>query len=72
MPARPRWTDHDVSDPGVTLLELLAYAADRLDAYAERVADEARLRSRRRLLTVGAVIALGVLWWSRRDDDGSP
>ena len=65
----PRWTDHDVSDPGVTLLELVAYAADQLNAYAERVADEARLRTRRRLLAVGAVVALGLLRWSRRDDD---
>ena len=24
-PSQPRWTDHDVSDPGITLLEALAY-----------------------------------------------
>ena len=71
MRARPRWTDHDVSDPGVTLIELLAYAADQLNAYAERVADEARLRSRRRLLGIGTVIGLGLLWWSRRNGDTS-
>jgi hypothetical protein len=67
--AVPRWTDHDVSDPGVTLLDLFAYLADALDTYAQRAADEARLRSRRRLVAVGAVIGLGLLWWSRRDRD---
>ena len=63
----PRWTDHDVSDPGVTLLDLFGYLADAVDRYAQRTADEARLRSRRRFLAVGAVIALGLLWWSRRE-----
>jgi hypothetical protein len=67
MRTRRDWTDHDVSDPGVTLLELLAYVADVVDAVAQRAAEEARLRSRRQLVSVGAVIALGLLWWSRRD-----
>ncbi len=31
LPVRtPEWTDHDVSDPGVTLLELVAYLAEDL------------------------------------------
>lgn len=37
------WTDHDVSDPGVTLLELLAFVGDTLSGYADRVAAEAYL-----------------------------
>jgi predicted phage baseplate assembly protein len=36
----PRWTDHNVSDPGITLLELFAYLGDsllyRLDRVPER------------------------------------
>lgn len=38
----PEWTDHDVSDPGVTLLELFAFLADDLASLEER-------RSRRRV-----------------------
>lgn len=37
------WTDHDVSDPGVTLLELLAFVGDTLTGYADRAAAEAYL-----------------------------
>ena len=32
----PEWTDHDVSDPGVTLLELFAFLAEDLAALEER------------------------------------
>ena len=32
----PEWTDHDVSDPGVTLLELFAFLADDLASVEER------------------------------------
>lgn len=40
-----QWADHDVSDPGVTLLEVLAFAADALGYYADRAGDEAYLGS---------------------------
>ena len=67
----PEWTDHNVHDPGITLVELLAYAADRLADYSDKVAEEARLTTRRRAFAVAAVAAVGLLWWRRsgRDDD---
>ena len=37
----PEWTDHDVSDPGVTLLELFALLADDLASLEERRPDAA-------------------------------
>ena len=32
----PEWADHDVSDPGVTLLELFAFLAENLSSLDER------------------------------------
>lgn len=37
----PEWTDHDVSDPGVTLLELLVFLADDFASLEERCPDTA-------------------------------
>ena len=31
----PEWTDHNVSDPGVTLIELFAWMTDQLDLPAQ-------------------------------------
>ena len=42
------WTDHTDSDPGVALVELLAYVGDLLSSYQDKVADEAHLDSGRR------------------------
>jgi predicted phage baseplate assembly protein len=48
----PEWTDHNVSDPGVTVIELFAWQAE-MDVYrANRVTDAAR---RRFLALVGVV-----------------
>jgi hypothetical protein len=44
-PAPPEWTDHNVSDPGVTLLQVLVYT---LGAVALVAASVAVLRRRRR------------------------
>jgi hypothetical protein len=44
-PAQPAWSDHDVSDPGVTLLQVVAYT---LGAVALVASSAAVLRSRRR------------------------
>jgi hypothetical protein len=55
----PRWTEHDVSDPGITLIELLAYSADMLGAYQDRVAEEQRL-ARRWRLTAGVATAVAL------------
>ncbi|BFO14754.1 hypothetical protein SHKM778_11420 [Streptomyces sp. KM77-8] len=39
-PARPEWTDHNVSDPGVTLIETFAYLVDQLLYRLNRVPDK--------------------------------
>ncbi|HEY5662079.1 MAG TPA: hypothetical protein VIR59_14945 [Gaiellaceae bacterium] len=62
----PNANEHD---PGVTLLELLAYAADALAEYADRVAAEERLRTRRRAVSVAAAaaaLAAAFVWCRRR------
>jgi hypothetical protein len=52
------------------LVEALAYAGDQLAAYADRVAAEGCLPSRRRALVVGAVLSvLGFVWWRTRNGD---
>ncbi|HET7180833.1 MAG TPA: hypothetical protein VFI15_01215, partial [Candidatus Limnocylindrales bacterium] len=35
----PEWTDHNVSDPGVTLIETFAYMTDQLIYRLNRVPD---------------------------------
>jgi hypothetical protein len=37
----PEWADHDVSDPGVTLLELFAFLAENLPYLPEESSDRA-------------------------------
>ena len=37
----PEWADHDVSDPGVTLLELFALLAEDLSSFEQRRPDGA-------------------------------
>jgi hypothetical protein len=67
---RTDWTDFNRSDPGITLLELLSYAADLLAAYDARVAAEQRLRTRRRYAV--ALAALGLVLFARcRNTDGA-
>ena len=53
-PAPPAWSDHNVSDPGVTLLQVLAYT---LGAVALVAASVVMFRSRRR--TVEPMVAKG-------------
>jgi hypothetical protein len=56
--AGPDWTDHDVSDPGVTLVGLFPFLGEQLDfRNAER---------RRRLLLVGVAAGAALLWWRIR------
>jgi hypothetical protein len=44
----PTWTDEAERDPGVALVELLAYAADLLSYYyQDQVANKSQLRARR-------------------------
>jgi hypothetical protein len=64
------WTDDSPHDPGVTLLELLAYVGDLLSYYQDRVAEEERLRTRRRYtLALAALLALLFIRRRRRPDD---
>ena len=61
---RPDWTDFNVSDPGVTLLELLAFLLEELDARAREK------RRRRRALALAALSSVVlVAWWRRRAED---
>jgi hypothetical protein len=66
----PRWTDAPEHDPGIALVELLAYLDDLLSYYQDRVAEENRLRARVfTACTLGALLIL--FFWGRRkpDDD---
>lgn len=66
----PRWTDAQEHDPGIALVELLAYLGDLLSYYQDRVAEESRFRSRVfTACTLGALLIL--FFWGRRkpDDD---
>ena len=40
----PEWTDHNVSDPGVTLIETFAYMVDQLIYRVNRVPDRMYLK----------------------------
>lgn len=52
-------------DPGVTLLELLAYVTDALGDYADRVAAEDRLRTQRRAVAAAAAVGVAFVCWRR-------
>lgn len=53
-------------DPGIVLVELLADVADALANYADRVAAEGRLRTRRRAVAAGALLGVCAWCWRRR------
>jgi hypothetical protein len=64
------WTDAAERDPGMALVELLAYVDDMLSYHQDRVAEESRIRTR--AFTACALGALLILFfWGRRkpDDD---
>jgi hypothetical protein len=48
----PAWQDRNPADPGIALVELLAYAGDRLSYYQDAVATEAYLGTARRRVSV--------------------
>ena len=64
--AFPDWSDRRARDPGITLVELLAYAADQLSAYADQVAAEARLRTWRRTAIAAGAAFVVLAWWCRQ------
>ena len=47
------WTDHNVHDPGITLLELLEYAIDLLSYCQDQLAHQGYVRRRRLLVVLG-------------------
>jgi hypothetical protein len=62
----PPWTDASEHDPGIALVELLAYVGDVLSWYQDQVANEARLRTRRRAVAALGALAVVACWWSGR------
>jgi len=53
IPSRvPEWTDRSEADLGIVLIELMAYTADQLSDYQDRVANEAYLRTARQRRSV--------------------
>lgn len=58
-PQTPEWTEHDVSDPGITLLQAFPFLGERLDF---RTGD-----GRRKLLFL-ALGAAALVWLLRRGD----
>jgi hypothetical protein len=65
----PAWTDFNRGDPGVALLELLAYLADAIASYHDAIAAEQRLRRRRYALAVGTLALALFVWWPRDGTD---
>jgi predicted phage baseplate assembly protein len=67
----PRWTDYNAHDPGVTLMELLAYVGEaQLYGLARMRRDErAAYAALLGLRTAGPDPAHGVLWADRSDRD---
>jgi hypothetical protein len=58
------WADHNVHDPGITLLELLEYLGDLLSYYQDQVAQEMYARRRRVFVSLG--VAVFLVWGCRR------
>jgi hypothetical protein len=52
-------------DPGIVLVELIADVGNALSNYADRVAAEERLRTRRRGVAVAAALVVAVAWSCR-------
>jgi hypothetical protein len=63
-PYSPAWTDGFSHDPGIALLELLAVLGDALSWYQDQIANEARLRTRRRYAVLLAACA-GLACWQK-------
>jgi hypothetical protein len=61
-----RWVDTSQHDPGVELVELLTYVADRLSYYQDKAANEASRARRRGVFGVLAVAAVAYWCCGRR------
>ena len=66
------WTDRNENDPGILLVELLAYLADALSAYQDQLAAEARLKTRRRYALALAALAFAFACRRRRGGAEAP
>jgi hypothetical protein len=65
-PADEPTQDETEHDPGIVLVELLAEVGDALSDYADRVAAEERLRTRRYAVAAAAALLVAFAWWRRR------
>jgi predicted phage baseplate assembly protein len=72
-PLAPDWTDHNAHDPGITLMELLAWVAEaQLYSVSRLRRDErAAYAALLGLETIGTTGARGLIW-PDRSDPGSP
>jgi hypothetical protein len=57
----PEWTNHNPSDPGITLIELLAYLTEMLLFRTDRVSRECRLRFLQLIRGLNRVAADGLI-----------
>ncbi|MFZ3328198.1 MAG: hypothetical protein WA231_20950 [Methylocella sp.] len=48
----PGWTERNLSDPGIALVEVLAYVADHLSYQQDAIATEAYLHTARRRVSL--------------------
>jgi hypothetical protein len=63
-PHSPTWTEDSEGDPGIAIVELFAFLGDVLSWYQDQIANEARLRTRRRYAVVLAALT-GLACWHR-------
>jgi hypothetical protein len=64
---QPGWTDLNVSDPGITIVELFAFLGEQLLVFSKKVEAEIRKRRfRRRVLGAGVVAAALLVAEARR------
>ena len=60
---RPGWTDASSSDPGIAILELLAYVADALAYRQDAIQAEKQRRTVFVAAVAGAIAAAFTCWW---------
>lgn len=58
----PEWTDFNESDPGITLVELLAFLAESLQWQIDERQRQRRRHRRRLALLVVGMAGLGAVW----------
>jgi hypothetical protein len=69
-PDTPSWTDANSSDPGIAILELLAYLADSLGYRQDAVQAEKQRRTVMVAAVAGAIAAALACWWALRAPRG--